>query len=60
MSSDRSQPKTAFVLAGGGSFGALKVGDTNKTCSLVKQRRLKVVTGQPNTTYASPPCLINE
>ena len=26
MSSDRIQPKTAFVFAGGGSFGAIQVG----------------------------------
>jgi predicted acylesterase/phospholipase RssA len=26
MSSDRTQPKTAFAFAGGGSFGAIQVG----------------------------------
>jgi NTE family protein len=26
MLSDRTQPKTAFVFAGGGSFGAVQVG----------------------------------
>lgn len=32
----------------------------NKSCSPIKLRRLKFVTGQPNASYASPPCLLNE